>query len=225
MVERYPNYSQRDEALWMLARSWEAPASPLWRPDPQKAAETYARLVREHPASPYAENARAELARLGHPAPEPDPVLLARAQSVQPITLTEDERKGLLSRMFSLVSARPNLSAAAPRLGPPPLEEPREIPELPPPPIRLLTQGGDTAATGTGGGAGGTGTAGGSAGVTVQTLDQMPAGTVIGTQPGDPKPKEGDSQAQPEGQGQQQQQKTQQPKKKKSFWRKIIPFI
>jgi len=206
MVDRYPNFSRRDEALWMLARSWEAPSSLLWKSDPQKAGEYYARIVREHPASPFAEEARAELARLGQPAPEPDPVLLAQAQQVQPIVLPEDERKGLLSRMFSLVSSRPDLSAAAPRLGPPPLEHPRETPELPPPPIRSLGMQG-----------------GGSASVAAQTLEEMPAGTVVGTQPGE-KPKEGENQAKPGEQPQQQQQQPQ-PKKKKSFWRKIIPFI
>ncbi|MCI0403694.1 MAG: outer membrane protein assembly factor BamD [Acidobacteria bacterium] len=220
LVERYPNYSQRDEALWMLAQSWEQTRPGLWNPDPEKAAETYARLIREHPASPFAEDARAELARLGHPAPEPDPVLLAQAQSVQPIVLSEDERKGLLSRMFSLVSARPDLSAAAARLGPPPLERPQQTPELPPPPIRSLgMQGGASGTSGT------TGAAGGSAGVAVQTLEEMPAGTVVGTQPGEGKPKEGETQAKPGEKPQQQQQQPQPPKKKKSFWRKIVPFI
>jgi hypothetical protein len=108
-------------------------------------------------------------------------------------------------------------------LGPPPLEEPQQIPELPPPPIRLVTQGGGDGATGT---ASGTGTAGGAAGVSVQTLDQMPSGTVVVTQPGEGKPKEGETQTKPDGQSQpQQRQQPQQPKKKKSFWRKIIPFL
>ncbi|MGH9788312.1 MAG: outer membrane protein assembly factor BamD [Candidatus Acidiferrales bacterium] len=203
MVERYPNYSQRDEALWMLAQSWESAPSAYWKPDPQKAAETYARLAREHPASPFAESARAELARLGQPAPEPDPVLLARAQSVQPITLEEDERRGLLSRMFSLVSSRPDLSAAAPRLGPPPLTRPQQAPELPPPPIRSLSAQSGTAS------------------VSAQTLEEMPAGTLIGTQPEGGEAKDGEKGKPEQG----PQQPPQPPKKKKSFWRKIIPFL
>ncbi|HEX9764329.1 MAG TPA: outer membrane protein assembly factor BamD [Candidatus Acidoferrales bacterium] len=217
LVERYPNYSQRDQALWMLAQTWEAPSTLLWKSDPQMAAEYYARIIREHPASVFAENARAELARLGVPPPEPDPVLLARAQSVQPITLSEDERKGLLTRMFSLVSARPDLSAAAPRLGPPPLAPPAQMPELPPPPIRSLGMQG-SAAEGTAPAA-----SGGTASVGVQTLEEMPAGTVVGTQPAGAQGKEGENQAKPGEKPQQQQQ--QPPKKKKSFWRKIIPFL
>ncbi len=218
MVELYPNYSQRDQALWMLAQTWEAPSTLLWKSDPQKAAEYYARIIREHPASVFAENARAELARLGVPPPEPDPVLLARAQSVQPIMLSEDERKGLLTRMFSLVSSRPDLSAAAARLGPPPLDRQQEVPELPPPPIRSLGMQG-SAAEGTAAPA-----SGGTASVGVQTLEEMPAGTVVGTQPAGAQGKEGETQAKP-GEEQQQQQPQQAPKKKKSFWRKIIPFI
>jgi outer membrane protein assembly factor BamD len=219
MIELYPNFSHRDEALWMLGQAWEQQRPGFWVPDPQKAAETYARLIREHPASPFAESARAELARLGQPAPEPDPVLLARAQEVQPIVLPEDERQGLLSRMFSLVSARPDLSAAAPRLGPPPLDRQQQVPELPPPPIRLLGMHGSTPGAGASSGASGAG----SAGVAVQTLEEMPAGTVVGTPPEGTQPKEGETQAKPEGQTQQQQ--PQPTKKKKSFWRKIIPFV
>jgi len=213
MIERYPNFSQRDEALWMLAQAWEQERPGFWKPDPQKAGETYARLIREHPASAFAESARAELARLGQPAPEPDPVLLARAQSVQPIALEEDERRGLLARMFSLVSSRPDLSAAAPRLGPPPLTQPQQAPELPPAPLRSL---------GMPGGTGGAATAGGTANVSAQTLEEMPAGTVVGTQPESAKAQNGEKK---EGAEQKPQAQQQQPKKKKSFWRKIIPFF
>ncbi|MGH9776977.1 MAG: outer membrane protein assembly factor BamD [Candidatus Acidiferrales bacterium] len=224
MVELYPNYSQRDQALWMLAQSWEAPSSLLWKADPQIAAETYARLIREHPASVLAENARTELARLGVPPPEPDPVLLARAQQIQPITLEEDERKGLLSRMFSLTSSRPDLSAAAPRLGPPPLDRQQQVPELPPPPIRSLGMQGQSGTAATGGAGVGGGGVGGTANVSAQTLEEMPAGTVVGTQPAGGTAKEGENQAKP-GEQPQQQQPQQAPKKKKSFWRKIIPFL
>ncbi len=226
MVERYPNYSQRDEALWMLAQSWEKPTGFYWKPDPQKAAQYYARLVREHPASDFAAQAKTELARLGQPAPEPDPVLLARAQTVQPVVTEDEEKKGLLDRMFSIVGSKPDLTAAAPRLGPPPLHPPENMPELPPPPIKVLTSA--MAAAQKAQGHGGT-----SAQVQVisqgqgtQGTEAAPGGTMVQTT-GEPKPGEGQAQNQQQAQNQNQQnpaQPPQQPPKKKSIWRKIVPF-
>ena len=223
LVERYPNYSLRDEALWMLAQSWEKPAGFYWKPDPQKAAEYYARLAREYPASDFAAQAKTELARLGQPAPEPDPVLLARAQSVQPVVTEDEEKKGLLDRMFSIVGSKPDLSAAAPRLGPPPLHPPENMPELPPPPIKVLTSAMAAAQKAQGQGQTSAQVQVISQGQGTQATEAPPSGTVVKT--GEEKPSEG--QAQPQQQNQNQQnpvQPPQQPPKKKSIWRKIVPF-
>ncbi len=132
LVERYPNYSRRDQALWMLARSFEQHIPRFWEAIPERAAENYARIIREHPLSEYVPDAKEALNRLGHPVPEPDPVLLARAQNIEPVATVED-KPNLLGRLFGMFSGRPNTSAAAARLGPPPLEPPAEEPTLPPP--------------------------------------------------------------------------------------------
>ncbi|HXE75709.1 MAG TPA: outer membrane protein assembly factor BamD [Candidatus Xenobia bacterium] len=231
MVERYPNYSQRDQALWMIAQAWEKPPSFYWKPDAQKAAEYYARLVREHPASEFATQAKTELARLNQPVPEPDPEFLARAQSVQPVVTEDESKKSLLDRMFSIVDPKPDLSAAAPRLGPPPLHPPESMPELPPPPIKIITQAAQAAAKAQA--QGGTGT---SAQVQIVSQGQgqsqaqsgteaAPGGTVVNTT-GEQKPAEGQAQNQQQNQNQQNpaQPPAQPPQKKKSIWRKIVPF-
>ena len=212
LVERYPNYSQRDAALWMLGQSYEKNIPFFWPADPQRAAGYYARLVREHPLSKYVDDAKVELTRLGQPVPEPDPVLLARAQTVQPIA-TEEEKRSLLGRLFGMFSGRPDTSAASPRLGPPPLEPPKETPSVPPPGFR-------------------TGAGQGQSQVTVQTVEDVPSGTVAQSPSGSATPT---TQAQPSSSQPNQAQtpshtdnnQTQGapvPKKKKSFWRKLIPF-
>lgn len=201
LVERYPNFSRRDQALWMLGRTFERAVPYFWQPDPERAAENYARLVREHPLSDYVQDAKESLNRLGYPVPEPDPVLLARAQTVKP-ALTEEDRPGLLGRLFGMFGGRPDTSAAAARLGPPPLEPPQEEPYLPPP---LMTVGRNRNT------------------VAVQTTEALPAGTVQGQADPEKQAAEGEA-GNTQGSGTQQQAPPP-PKKKKSFWRKLIPFV
>jgi hypothetical protein len=120
------------------------------------------------------------------------------------VVLEEEGKPGMLDRMFGLVSGRPDLSEAAPRLGPPPLEPAPDV-EAPIPQ------------------SGGRGRPGGS--VAVQTLEEMPSGTVVET------PSQGgeaatDPASKPEGAATPDADKDNQTtEKKKSFWRKLIPFM
>lgn len=145
LVERYPNYSKRDHALWMLGKLFQKNVPVVWPADPERAAGYLARLIREHPLSDYVGEARDELRRLGQRIPEPDPVLLARQQNVTPIGEMEEVKRergffdrGLLGWMFGMVGGKPDTSKAAAYLGPPPLRHNEDIPEIPPPqfPIR-----------------------------------------------------------------------------------------
>ena len=130
-VERYPNFSKRDEALWMLYRAYSK-ADPLrnWRVNDELAGDYLLRIVREHTLSDRLEQAKKELVKRGLPVPEPDPAIVARAQTIQPVG---EKVKGpsLLGRMFGRFSGRPDTSAAAARLGPPPLEPPANLSTLP----------------------------------------------------------------------------------------------
>ncbi|MBI2957116.1 MAG: outer membrane protein assembly factor BamD [Acidobacteria bacterium] len=205
LVERYPNFSKRDESLWMLGQAWEKHIRFFWEPDPERAASYYARLIREHPMSENVADAKDALARLGQPVPEPDPVLLARAQSVAPVNLQDEERRGLLGRLFGLFSSHPDVSAAAARLGPPPLEPPEETPRIPPPPFQKVM------------------TAVHSGRVEIKQVEKMPEGAAASPQGQPADQSQQPAQAQGEDKDQKQTDKKE-PARKKSFWRKLVPF-
>jgi hypothetical protein len=78
----------------------------------------------------WGDQAKQLLTEQGLPVPEPDPDILARAQSFQSVG---EVVKGpsLLGRMFGRFSGRPDTSAAAARLGPPPLEPPDNLDNMP----------------------------------------------------------------------------------------------
>ncbi len=131
MVERYPNYSRRDEALWMLAQAYNTPVFERgWRGDSEVAGDYLLRIVREHPLSLQVEQAKELLTQKGLPIPEPDPNILARAQAVVSVG-KKVKGPSLLGRMFGRFSGRPDTSAAAARLGPPPLEPPDNLDNMP----------------------------------------------------------------------------------------------
>lgn len=197
LIQEYPNYSKRDEALWMLAQTYEKKTPVYWEPDPKEAAKYYAQIIREHPLSDYVPEAKKELTRLGAPIPEPDPVLLARAQTVKPVDVQLGDKRGLLGHIFGMFTGKPDTSSAAARLGPPPLEPPADETQLPPPVFR----------TGSG------------SSVSVQTVKELPQGSVVKTGEGKGKPGEN-----AEGSKEKPEEEPPPPRKKKSFWRKLIPF-
>ncbi|MGH9628233.1 MAG: outer membrane protein assembly factor BamD, partial [Bryobacteraceae bacterium] len=74
LANHYPLYSKADEANWLLGDSYSR-MGPRFR---EKSAEAYARIVREYPLSPLAEDAKKRLTQLEFPIPEVDPVAYAR---------------------------------------------------------------------------------------------------------------------------------------------------
>ncbi|MBI4465963.1 MAG: outer membrane protein assembly factor BamD [Acidobacteria bacterium] len=199
LVDRYPNFSRRDHALWMLGQIFQKEIPGYWLADPERAASYYARLVREHPVSEYAEDAKKELAGLSKPIPEPDPVLLARAQTLETIPMAKEDKPGLLGRLFGLLSSKPDMGEAAARLGPPPLEHSREEPAV----FKPLYRPAEEQAT-----------------VAVQTVEDAPAGTVVQAQAGQPDPN-----SPPAKSSNDKDNGKDSAARKKSFWRKLIPFI
>ncbi|MEW6729870.1 MAG: outer membrane protein assembly factor BamD [Acidobacteriota bacterium] len=67
IINKYPNFSQTDTALWYLARAREESE------DTEDAAKYYARIVREFPNSKYRDAAAEKLEKFGKPVPDPDP--------------------------------------------------------------------------------------------------------------------------------------------------------
>jgi outer membrane protein assembly factor BamD len=128
LVDRYPLYSNCDQALMMLGGIWErAPVASkedeaLAAARRQLAIQLYSRVVVEYPLSPQVARAKERLKVLGAPIPQPDAAELARMQKERE---TPRDRAGVLTKVTGIVHSGPNLSAAA-RFGDPNMNPPDE---------------------------------------------------------------------------------------------------
>lgn len=105
VTDHYPLYSKADVALWQLADSY-GQMGPRFR---DKAGAAYAKIVRDYPLSPYAEQAKKKLQALEMEIPEPDPVALARMK----YELENREKAGLMSHVWGVFKKSPDVRAAA----------------------------------------------------------------------------------------------------------------
>lgn len=83
ILNKYPNFSRFDEALWLHARALGD------QEDTETASRDLSRIVTSYPHSEFAERAKDTLKKWGKPVPETDP---AKASAPAP------EEKGLVSR-------------------------------------------------------------------------------------------------------------------------------
>jgi outer membrane protein assembly factor BamD len=67
VIEKYPNFSLRDEVLYKLAYTYQE------EEEPDEAAKYYQEMLRYFPNSNYADKAKEQLSIIGVPIPEPDP--------------------------------------------------------------------------------------------------------------------------------------------------------
>ncbi len=111
LVERYPNFSRTDQALYFLGSSLERSGDE----GAAKAPNYYARIVRDYPLSPRVENAKERLAAMEAPIPEPDPAAVARMTYEN----THAGSVGLWGKMMGAFHRHPNVSAAQGKTGPP----------------------------------------------------------------------------------------------------------
>jgi hypothetical protein len=88
VIEKYPNFSRRDRALYLLANTY------VLEEEPDEAAKYFSEIVRNFPNSEFAEKAAAQLEAIGTPKPAADP----KAASKLP-----PEKRGLLSRFATQV--------------------------------------------------------------------------------------------------------------------------
>lgn len=93
VAERYPLYSNSDDALWMLGNIYMIDRKYTKNEDVKNrwsdyAAKCYSRILRDYPLSSHAAAAKAQLKSLGMPIPSADPHALARMKQDQ-----EFERK------------------------------------------------------------------------------------------------------------------------------------
>jgi outer membrane protein assembly factor BamD len=67
VIEKYPNFSRRDRALYLLANTY------VLEEEPDEAAKYFQEIVRNFPNSEFAEKAAEQLEAIGAPKPEADP--------------------------------------------------------------------------------------------------------------------------------------------------------
>jgi len=107
LTNRYPLYSQADQANWMLGQIYEKGEHN------EIAARYYSRIVKDYPLSSLAGDAKNKLVKFGVPVPPPDPVAVARMQKEQ-----STDRPGILKRSMGVLKTGPDVSTAA-HNGPP----------------------------------------------------------------------------------------------------------
>jgi outer membrane protein assembly factor BamD len=128
VVDRYPLYSNSDQALMMLGSIWERAPYATKEDEAMAAsrralaAQLYSRVVTDYPLSPLAAHARDRLTALGAKIPQPDAADLARMQKERE---TPRERPSVIAKAEGIVHSGPNLSAAA-RFGDPNMDPPDE---------------------------------------------------------------------------------------------------
>lgn len=88
ILNKYPNFSRFDEALWLHAQSMAL------QEDTETASADLARLVTNYPHSKYTEEAKKMLEKFGKAVPEPDPAKLQ----------DKPEGKGILARMTGVLT-------------------------------------------------------------------------------------------------------------------------
>lgn len=88
ILNKYPNFSRFDEALYLHARAMEL------QEDTETASRDLARIVANYPHSEFAERAKETLKKWGKPVPDSDPAKVAEAPA---------EGKGLPSRLVGFM--------------------------------------------------------------------------------------------------------------------------
>ncbi len=107
LTNRYPLYSQADQANWMLGQIYEKGEHN------EIAARYYSRIVKDYPLSPLAGESKNRLVKFGVPVPPPDPAAEARMRQEQMA-----RHPGVLARSMGMLKNSPDVSFAA-RSGPP----------------------------------------------------------------------------------------------------------
>ncbi len=102
LTNRYPLYSQADQANWMLGQIYEKTEHN------DIAAKYYSRIVKDYPLSSLTGDAKNKLVKFGVPVPPADPMAMARMQQEQ-----NAPRPGIVKRSMGILKNSPDYSAAA----------------------------------------------------------------------------------------------------------------
>src|SRR5580704_17727032 len=127
VTDRYPLYSQNDEALWMLGNIYERATQVSKNEDDKNhwsdlASKCYDRIVRDYPLSKVAPGAKARLKDMGRPVPSADPDAIVRMQKQQLYEKTHHQSM-VVKLPLGMLKGNPDTSSAArggtPQMAPP----------------------------------------------------------------------------------------------------------
>jgi len=134
-VDRYPLFSNADEALYMLGQSYEGQIANIRNSRAREtdkakmievfsrnAAEAYSRIINRYPVMARAEDAKKRLQALRQPVPAPTKAAIAQNQK------EEDSRRGtgMFGRLMGNFSRHPDVAAAT-KTGEPTLVDPKPL--------------------------------------------------------------------------------------------------
>ena len=127
LTDRYPLYSENDNALWMLGNIYERAKQVSKNEDDKNhwddlASRCYSRIVRDYPLSKDAPGAKARLKDMGRPVPSPDPDAIVRMQKQQ-LYEKQHHQSIVLKLPMGMLKGSPDVSTAArggtPQMAPP----------------------------------------------------------------------------------------------------------
>ncbi|HXN71135.1 MAG TPA: outer membrane protein assembly factor BamD [Candidatus Acidoferrales bacterium] len=127
VTDRYPLYSQTDEALWMLGSVYSRAKLASKNEDDKNhwgdlAAKCYDRILQDYPLSNRAVDARARLSSMGLPIPPPDPQALQRMKNDQ-LWAQQHHQSVLVKAPMAMIKGSPDVSTATrqgtPQMNPP----------------------------------------------------------------------------------------------------------
>jgi outer membrane protein assembly factor BamD len=116
LVEQYPLYSRADAALWVEADDYSR-MGPRFR---QKQGEALAKIVKDYPLSPFADQAKRKLQSLEMDVPAADPTAVARMKYEK----ENYKGQGMFGKMTGFLGGRPDVSHAA-KAGTPTMSSPK----------------------------------------------------------------------------------------------------
>jgi outer membrane protein assembly factor BamD len=127
VVNRYPLYSQSDEALWMLGDIYTRVKIGSKNEDQRNywsalSGKVYAQIVEQYPLSPRAQEAKGRLKQMGLPVPASNPDAVIRMQKERDYE-KQHHQSALLKAPKNMIHTAPDVSLAAhvgsPNLNPP----------------------------------------------------------------------------------------------------------
>jgi len=130
VTNRYPLFSNSDDALWMLGDIYERARQIVKNEDEKNhwgdlAAKCYDRIITDYPASNLIASAKERLKAMNMPIPAPNPDAVARMKQQQ-LYEKEHRQLALLKLPMNMVKGSPDVSAAA-RTGAPNLAPPDDL--------------------------------------------------------------------------------------------------